>query len=122
MKRKTATKHLNTIIDRLERNNGVIFTPDCNWSASVVINAWVFGSYVKGSLAPNDLDILFEFQRSANIATFNESAASQGLYSCRQAIKDVRKGMKMIKIHYASIDGDFGDIAQTKQLIFSRKN
>ncbi|MBU2968760.1 hypothetical protein KO527_05280 [Pseudoalteromonas sp. C2R02] len=119
MKRSTATKHLNTIIERLKENNGMFYTPDCDRPMVVVFDAWVFGSYAKGSDQPNDLDILFS---SKKFGEFNAEASLEGKRAYDRAVINIRKGMKMIRVHDIGIDGNYGDIAETKQLIFSRNN
>lgn len=120
MKRTTAKKHLATIIERLKERKGVFHTPDCFHTKSVVNRAWVFGSYAKGSDNPNDLDILFEFENYPRPNKETNPANYGTIMSYDRVSIDVRKGMKMVRIHHASIDGKFGDIEQTKQLIFTR--
>ena len=51
MKRERATQLLGDLIDRLEKGD---------WPASLVQEAYVFGSYVRGSLQPGDIDVVIQ--------------------------------------------------------------
>lgn len=60
MKRELAIRKLQRIIDKLYENDGVIETPGCSHPAMKIVNAWLFGSLLKGSENPGDVDILLE--------------------------------------------------------------
>ncbi len=119
MKRFTAHKHLRTIINRLNACNGEFDTPKCGRLNYHIEKAWVFGSYVKGSNSPNDLDILYD-----GVAVGEFCGTRFWEFGCEsgsdRAIITLRHGMKMIRFHPYDIDGNYKDIPQTKQLIFER--
>ena len=60
MKRATALKSLKKIVDRIHAVNGLLATPEASSEAFRIKRAWVFGSTVKGSESPGDLDILID--------------------------------------------------------------
>ena len=60
MKYETAIKNAKKVADRIRRSNGLIGTPDCQYSVFKIKRAWLFGSTAKGKPLPNDVDILIE--------------------------------------------------------------
>lgn len=65
MKLKTALKNAFLIADRVKAVNGLIATPLCEFPGMKIRRMWVFGSTVKGSQNPNDLDLLIEMKETA---------------------------------------------------------
>jgi len=137
MKRKTAIKNAKAISDRVLRLGGIIGTPECDYTSVRVNRIWVFGSTAKGSESPNDLDILVDMCRCGNrqvldtrrMKGFGQAKRDRNvfpkgshapLYSIREAKKFLRRGMKMVSIHDVDVDGDFGDIRETKIMIYPR--
>ena len=64
MKLETALRHAAEIARRLESVNGLIPTPRGEREFYLVKKAWVFGSTIKGSDAPNDLGGLLFAERA----------------------------------------------------------
>jgi hypothetical protein len=62
MKRSTALRYCSEIHQRLIEVGGIVPTPRGEWSNVRVRNIWVFGSTAKGSIEPNDLDLLIRLE------------------------------------------------------------
>ena len=62
MKRKTALKYAREIARRVHSVNGIVCTPNTNYTATKIRRIWVFGSTIKGAEYPNDLDILIDMR------------------------------------------------------------
>lgn len=60
MKRQTALKNLDKIIQKVRSINGIYPTPLSDVDFVKIKRMWVFGSVAKGSKNPNDLDIFIE--------------------------------------------------------------
>ncbi len=60
MKRSTAIKRALEIADRVKKCNGIIGTPECEFTAFRIKRMWLFGSTAKGYENPNDVDILID--------------------------------------------------------------
>lgn len=60
LKLATALRYANEISRRVREVNGLLATPLCGHEAVRISRVWVFGSTIKGSLAPNDLDLLID--------------------------------------------------------------
>lgn len=126
MRRIVAINRLKKIISRLNDCNGVIETPDCNYAATRIKSAYIFGSVLKGSQTPNDIDIIVEFESVGNFRSVkeigifdNRKYRSYGVMvakrSCENAIISLRKHIPMVRIHDMKIDGD---IAYPRVMIF----
>lgn len=109
MKIDTALRHAAEIARRLDSVNGLIPTPRGSREFYLVKKAWVFGSTIKGSDTPNDLDVLL-FAETAGArqswqivgldpAYFRSYGIWQPRRSDSEARMWLRKGMKMISIH-----------------------
>lgn len=109
MKSETALHYAAEIARRLEFVNGLIPTPRGCHEFYLVKKAWVFGSTIKGSDTPNDLDVLL-FAETAGarqqwqIVGFEPfHYRSYGIRSIRHTASEakmwLRKGMKMVSIH-----------------------
>ena len=60
MRRELAIRYARQVADRVHSVNGLLATPNCIRDAVRISRIWVFGSTVKGSDFPNDLDLLIE--------------------------------------------------------------
>jgi len=60
LKRSTAIKTALEIAERVKKLNGIVGTPECEFTAYRVKRMWLFGSTVKGCEKPNDVDILID--------------------------------------------------------------
>jgi hypothetical protein len=60
MKRARALRYAEEVARRVHSVNGILATPNAGRPAVRISRVWVFGSTVKGSLEPNDLDLLIE--------------------------------------------------------------
>jgi len=129
MKIETALKYIEELKKRLSESNGVIATPTSSREATLFDRVWVFGSVVKGSNEPKDVDILYQCHA---VGEFRMIGAIDGLIPDRnnghiaessrnRAIKILTKGMRMVRFHDYEIDGDYGDIKQTRQLIWENE-
>jgi len=129
MKVETALKYIEELKKRLSESKGVIATPTASREATSFDKVWVFGSVVKGSNEPKDVDILYQCHA---VGEFRMIGSIDGLIPHRnnshiaessrnRAIKILAKGMRMVRFHDYEIDGDYGDIKQTRQLIWENK-
>lgn len=109
MKIETANRYIEEIAKRLVLVNGVIPTPRGEYECLLVKKAWVFGSTIKGSFAPNDLDILL-FTETAGLKQKWESVGfdpvqfrNYGIHVARSTRSEagmwLRRGLKMVSIH-----------------------
>lgn len=129
MKRATALRNAQRIRDRLKGLGGLVGTPACEHEAVLIKRAWVFGSTVKGSDSPGDLDILIEY---ANVGERRNARSGKvrlkdwicnlktPVRSVDEAIIFLRAGMKKVSVHLYENDGDLGDVPQTRQMIYPR--
>jgi hypothetical protein len=128
MQRKTAIKNAMTVTSRLRKCCGLIGTSGATTDCMKVRRAWIFGSTAKGSEAPNDLDVLLECY-SVGKWRPKQARMLRGRDGARYKMSGFRvlsnylsAGMKMIRIHSYDIDGGFGDIPQTKIMIYPRND
>jgi hypothetical protein len=109
MRIETALRYAAEIARRLESVNGLIPTPRGCREFYLVKKAWVFGSTIKGSDAPNDLDVLL-FAENAGArqqwktvgldpSYFRAYGIRQPRRTRSEASMWLRKGMKMVSIH-----------------------
>lgn len=113
MKRETAIKNIRQIVSRLEKCRGIIETKGAGiYDGFMVDRLYVFGSTAKGSQNPNDIDLLISGRG------VNGNKNPYGEHSFDVAMKKLRKGMKMVRFHEEYVDGAFGDIAETKIMIW----
>lgn len=130
MKRATAERNIAEIARRLRAVNGLLATPNCSRPAYRFRRVWVFGSTVKGSMEPGDLDILIDgetvgrrqqwtrgrtydhsFYRSAGIRAMPDTD--------REALKWLTRNLKLISRHDFKYDGE---IAHPRILIYPRND
>ena len=142
MKRETAIRNVQRIADTLHETNGLIGTAGTSYDAVRIKRAWVFGSTAKGSEHPNDVDILLDISNAGRRYWTNKGKLHRGCnrYGARldkyfvkrglqlpvdaqqEAMRRIRGTMKMVRLHEFHIDGDFGDIPQTKVMIYPRND
>lgn len=147
MKRRTATKNALKIATRLKSVCGSILTYEADREALKVRRAWVFGSTVKVSEEPNDLDILLDAKPCGRRRTANSRVRETrktfwdvlgGARFHRQLLKleGIRlverseavgfkwltQGMRKVSIHSYECDGDFEDIPRTMVMIYPRND
>ena len=116
VKLETAQRYAREIHERVTGVNGLLGTPGCGREAVRIRRIWVFGSTVKGSQAPNDLDILIDleacgrlFAGSRNQARLDKKALSN--YGIRRAVSSrdtclqwLTAGMKKVSRHCADTE------------------
>lgn len=131
MKRETSIRNALKVAERIKRCNGLIGTPDASYEALRIKRAWLFGSTVKGKLNPGDTDILLEcyvvgWFNLENAKLEPKSRNSMGhryaLCALEEGRRYLRRGLKMVRFHDLKIDGNFGDIAETKIMIYPKNN
>lgn len=109
MKRTTALRYADEIAARVRSVNGLLATPLANREAVRISRVWVFGSTVKGSQAPNDLDLLIESKEVGRVRTWKQGKLDRRflhMFRTRRAIsardeayKWLTKGMKKVSRH-----------------------
>jgi hypothetical protein len=114
MKRDVALRYAELIHRRLKSVNGLLATPLCNFEAVRFRRVWIFGSTVKGSQEPNDLDVLIESyvagrRRSWQQGTFDKIwKRRHGLmfakFAGAEAFKWLTAGMRKVSPHSFGID------------------
>lgn len=130
MKRATALRYANEVARRVHSVNGLLATPHCSREAARISRIWVFGSTVKGSERPNDLDLLIEingvglFRGVKNGAKldktcFRSYGIRSGLDATDYALKWLTKGMKMVSRHTTNNEGAKLDV---KVLLYPRND
>jgi hypothetical protein len=129
MKLATALRYANEVARRVQSVNGLLATPLCSHEAVRIKRIWVFGSTVKGSQAPNDLDLLIDLEEVGRRYSFRRARVDRQYfrrYGCRRspparadALKWLTKGMKMVSRH--CLDSECADIDK-KVLIYPRND
>lgn len=119
MKLETCHRYAREIARRVHSVNGLLATPLCNREAARIHAIWVFGSTVKGSQNPNDLDILIDLrpvgrrrswkQGSLDRRAFRNHGFRRAPCSCEYALKWLTRGMRKVSRHttyseYANLD------------------
>jgi len=110
MKIETALRYASEIARRLNEEGGIVETPGCGHHRAMQIDAvWVFGSTIKGSDSPNDLDILIDMKELGPRLHWQEVGydktyfRNHGLYRANpayyEALKWLSKGMKKVSRH-----------------------
>lgn len=89
----------------------MVATPLCESEAARISRIWVFGSTVKGSSAPNDLDLLIEMRAVGRRLNWRQARVDKRYYrscgirvapSCRHtALVWLSKGMRKVSRHLA---------------------
>jgi predicted nucleotidyltransferase len=147
MKRNTALKSLFKVLQRIHNINGVLNTPMDDNVCCKIKKAWLFGSVLKGSDNPNDIDIFIEIAKP-NTPPEKELKSRRKVYrsyqrlhggfrpcrrsqkwrmgkmhskarSCESFIIWVRKHIPKVSIHVVGHDAAFETLDQ-KCLIYPR--
>jgi hypothetical protein len=98
----TSLKNAQTISKRLMDCNGTILTPKGCREAIQIKSAWLFGSTIKNKPQPNDTDIIIDFDyvgKSQRDYLSVDSFIRAGI--------ELRRGLKMVRIHKLWIDDEF---------------
>lgn len=128
MKRATAVKYAHEIARRLRSVSGLLATPNCEFEAVRIARVWVFGSTVKGSLTPNDLDILIDIKavgrrtrwvlgRKLDREYSRRYGFDQMPNSERYALLWLTRGMRKVSRHTTDVEKVEIDV---KRLIYPR--
>ena len=127
MKLETAFRYAHEIAGRVHAVNGLLSTPLCEHEASRIKRIWVFGSTVKGSTAPNDLDILIEISSAGRYRNWKQGKLDKrylrahgmrfAARSDEYTLKWLTKGMKKVSRHTTNSEGAELDV---KVLIYPR--
>lgn len=109
MKIETAKRYAAEIARRVMEVNGIILTPRGEREFVKIKRIWVFGSTVKGSLNPNDLDLLIDLKASGNWQEWEdvgfdpEYLRRYGRHTTRQSSSEalmwLTKGMRNVSRH-----------------------
>jgi predicted nucleotidyltransferase len=129
MKRETALRYAHEIARRVRSVNGLLATPLCNAEAVRFKRIWVFGSTVKGSAAPNDLDVLIELAYAGRGRSWQQTKVNKDYlrrYGVRlapsaddEALKWLTRGMRNVSRHTTLTDEVQPDV---KVLIYPRND
>lgn len=129
MKRETAIRYAHEIARRLHNVNGVLATPVCRSEAVRFKRVWVFGSTVKGSQTPNDLDLLIEAEECGRHYSWRQSRLDKemrrrygymlAVSSIDESFKWLTKGMKRVSRHLVLYDLS---VANPRVLIYPRND
>lgn len=138
MKRATAERNLQKIIDRLHSINGMLYTPLHNNEMIKVKRAWLFGSFAKGKDEPNDLDIFIEtitYKRDEKFYIDCRNRLSgrhkidrwyrrsygilRPIQSDETLVKWLRKDIRKVSVHFVGHDLIFSELDK-KTLIYPR--
>lgn len=115
MKIGTAIRNAMEVARRVRDVNGILATPDCGHDAVRIRRMWVFGSTVKGSLSPNDLDLLIDMQACGRHHIYSRGRKFDKEYrrafgmkfppcSRKYALMWLTRGMKMVSRHCLDIE------------------
>ena len=127
--RARALEYATEIARRLHQFNGIIGTPNCVHEAVVVRRVWVFGSFAKGSMNPNDLDVLIDCVPAGRRQTWKPGRKIGGyilgsLPVMRTAenefLKWLTQGMRQVSRHLYQTEKDGEIILNPKVLIYPR--
>lgn len=129
MKLTTALRYADEVARRVRAVSGLLATPLCGHEAVRIKRIWVFGSTVKGSQAPNDLDLLIDLvevgrrysyrQTRVDKTYFRRHGARIAPRSRDAALIWLTRGMRMVSRH--CLDDECADI-DTKVLIYPRND
>lgn len=119
MRRQVALNYANRISDRVKSVGGIVSTPMCGHAHTKIKRIWVFGSTVKGSEAPNDLDLMIEMEPIGSMRRFGVRGQTSVSYDRRrfksygrrweecsqhQTLVWLTKGMKKVSRHVVGIE------------------
>jgi hypothetical protein len=105
----TALRYAHEVSRRVREVNGLLATPLCGDEAVRISRVWVFGSTIKGSLAPNDLDLLIDLREVGRRFTAEQTRVDRvrlrahGLWLApparSEALKWITKNMRNVSRH-----------------------
>lgn len=111
----TAIAYAQRIADRVRAVNGLLATPVTDSEAIRIRRIWVFGSTVKGSQSPNDLDLLIDIERAGRRMSWRQAKYDRRFFrACgvkvapdaeHQALAWIAKGMKKVSRHPLHMEG-----------------
>lgn len=120
MKLETAIRYCHEIHRRLVEVKGIIPTPFAQYEGMRVKKVWVFGSTIKGSQTPNDLDILIHWEHHGKRRSWTEVGYNKAYYrahglrvpidSGHEARKWLTKGMKNVSRHDTESEATIFDV------------
>lgn len=97
MKLKLAISYAKNIHEKLNNlTEGTLELEGCGYKRIKVEKVWVFGSTIKGSLSPNDLDLLIK-SNLVDLIPFPERLHAKN--STSEFFKWLSKGMKKVSRH-----------------------
>lgn len=109
MKLETAKRYAKEVARRVAEVNGMVATPRGEREFVKINRIWVFGSTIKGSQSPNDLDLLIELEATGNWQNWEDVGFDPnylrryGVYCTRsshnEALMWLTKGMKNVSRH-----------------------
>lgn len=115
MKLETAQRYAAEVAKRVRGVNGVLATPLCDSEAVRIRRIYVFGSTVKGSQHPNDLDLLIDIDECGRRFGWEQARVDKRYYrscgircapsSVEYALKWLTRGMKKVSRHVARAEG-----------------
>jgi len=129
MQLTTALRYAHEVARRVNAVNGLLATPLCGREAVRIKRIWVFGSTVKGSQAPNDLDLLIDLAEVGRLYSYKHTRVDKAYFRRHgtrtaprardAALIWLTKGMRMVSRH--CLDDECADI-DTKVLIYPRND
>lgn len=127
MKRNTALRYAVELHRRIKSVNGLLATPLCENEAVRIRRVWIFGSTVKGSMNPNDLDVLIDYKAVGRHRTAKQgkldkrykkaTGSSYAISSTDYAYKWLTKNMRMVSRHNFQVDEN---VAYPRVMIYPR--
>lgn len=109
MKLELAERYVQKIVDRCKSVNGILATPLCDNEAIRIHQVWVFGSVVKGSQDPNDLDVMVRWSYGGRYRPYEQGKLDRqrlrayGMWAALSAEKEMfkwlSKGMRKVSRH-----------------------
>lgn len=131
MKIETAVKYAKEVARRVHEVNGKVLTPTASREWVIISRIWVFGSTVKGSLNPNDLDLLIdmkpfgEYFRPPERPFDKEYRRRYGMYTCQDPIERaliwLTKGMRQVSRHRTYTEAVVIDVKKLIYPVFKAK-
>lgn len=110
MRLQTALTNARRIAERVRSVNGLLATPVTDSEAIRIKRIWVFGSTVKGSQCPNDLDLLIDLERAGKRLGWRQTKYDRRYFRSyggvkvapsaeHQALVWLSKGMQKVSRH-----------------------
>ena len=109
MKIDLAERYAQRIAERCKSVNGLLATPLCDFEAVRIHQVWIFGSTVKGSQEPNDLDVMVRYNQVGRRRNWRQGKLdlqarrswgySRAICASKEMYKWLSKGMKHVSRH-----------------------